>query len=403
MTAMRASDILVANHTSRASRSPAPAPDAREHLRVLFVQDHLARPGEGTHGVTRYLATTLPALRRVAVEPMLVVLSAPRGLADSDLDPQPHFLGRAKWDPRAFSDLRRLVQDFRPHLLHLGAVKAMLIGRILGRGIGVPSVVHLHDALPMNRLVAPLQRRLAGWTDVAVAVSGGLVEVAVAQYGVPRERVAVLHNGVALDRFGGTGRRSEARARLGFDPAAPVLIVVGRLVMGKGQDQLLEALPAVRAGHPSVRLLVVGDGPARAALERRAAELGLAGSVTFLGYRDDVPDLLAAADLAVVPSLVAEGLGYTAIEALSAGVPVVAYRSGGLAEVVTEGTSGRLVPVGDVAGLGAAISELLADRPQRERLAAGARREAARFSVEHHVEELRGLYDRILLARRRSG
>jgi glycosyltransferase involved in cell wall biosynthesis len=373
----------------------------QELLRVLFVQDHLARPGEGTHGVTRYLATTLAALPRVGIAPMLLVLSGRRGLGDSDLDPPPRFLERGKWDPRAFIDLLGVIREVRPHLLHLGAVKAMLLGRVAGRLTGVATVVHLHDALPMDAAVAPLQRRLARWTDAAVAVSAAIREVGVMHHGLPPERIEVLHNGVALDRFAhGARRRAGVRARLGIDPAVPVVIVVGRLAHGKGQDRLLACLPAVRARLPAVRLLVVGDGPERTALERRSQELGLGGTVTFLGYRDDVPDLLAAADLAVVPSLVAEGLGLTAIEGLCAGLPVIACRSGGLAEVVTDGVSGRLVTAGDVAALGAAILEVLTDPGIRDRLAAGARREAMRFSVEHHVERLRALYDRVLAARR---
>lgn len=393
--------------TSQQEHGPSRAGDGAcppdRPIRVLFVQDHLARLGEGSHGVTSYLATTLPAFPRAAVEARLCVPAGRRGLA-VDLavfDPPPVLLGRAKWDPRTFGDLLRVTREWRPDLLHVSAFKSMIIGRIVARIVGRPCVVHLHDANPLSPPIALAQRAVAGWTDGAVAVSASIAAFGRTAYSLGDLPIQVLHNGVPTDRFtaDAAARRHSVREALGVPADTPLLGVVGRVVQGKGQDHLVEAMAAVLRAVPAAQALVVGDGPALAGLRRRAVELGVAHAVRFLGFRSDVPDLLCAIDVAVVPSLVAEGLGYTAIEACAAGLPVVAYASGGLPEAVADGESGLLVRPGDIAGLGEAIARLLGDAQLRARLAAGARQRAPLFSVESHVAALEALYRDVLRRR----
>jgi glycosyltransferase involved in cell wall biosynthesis len=375
---------------SRMGEVPAGRP-----IKVLFVQDHLARPGEGSHGVTSYLRTVLPALRaRRLVEPSLCVLSGPRGLQADDRELRPVFLGREKWDPRSFQDLRRLVHDQAPDILHLSAFKSLLLGRVIGRMTGRPVVAHLHDAYVMSPGLAKAQRLLAPWTDAAVAVSDAVAEVGRCEYGLKPEQIRVLHNGVPRAGFAGRDAacRTRVRGDLGLPPDAPVLAVIGRLVEEKGQADVLQAMPAILRNVPAARALVVGSGPLLEPLKRLARELGVTEAVHFAGYRSDVPAILAAVDLAIVPSQMPEGLGFGAVEACCAGVPVVAYRTGGLPEVVEDGVNGFLVEVGDVNGLAEATSRVLADEGLRKRLAAGALTRRERFSLERHVARLEELY-----------
>jgi glycosyltransferase involved in cell wall biosynthesis len=178
------------------------------------------------------------------------------------------------------------------------------------------------------------------------------------------DRLKIVHCGVRPERYRrDPGRRPGQRA-----------IFVGRLDAVKGVPLLIEAFAAVREAHPEARLAVVGDGPARAALEAQAAALGIAAATEFLGYRaqDEVADLLAGADLLVLPSF-AEGLPVVLMEAMASGLPVIATRVAGVAELVEDGVSGLLVPPGDVESLAAALRRLLADPALGARMGAAGR------------------------------
>lgn len=182
------------------------------------------------------------------------------------------------------------------------------------------------------------------------------------------------------------------RAELTRNMATPIVLTIARLDAQKGISHLLDAAAAV----PDVSFAIAGDGPDRGALEARAAALGLGDRVRFLGHRRDVPALLAAADLFVLPSLY-EGLPLAVLEAMAAGVPVIASAIGGTDEVVRDGETGTLVPPADANALAAAITRTLADRGGAMRLAAGARAFVAReYSVESMVAAVSRLYDSLL-------
>jgi glycosyltransferase involved in cell wall biosynthesis len=182
----------------------------------------------------------------------------------------------------------------------------------------------------------------------------------------------------------------------------PVIGIVGRIEPGKGIEPLLEAMPAVLARCPDAALLVIGDGPTRQESERLAAQLGVAAAVRFTGHRSDVPELLAAMDVLAAPSTAEQGLGYSVLEAMCSGVPVVASRCGGPAECVVHGESGLLVPMADVPALVEALIRVLTDARLRQRLGQGARRRSALFSVAQHVDGLQTMYCAIMAARIRQ-
>ncbi|RBO53186.1 colanic acid biosynthesis glycosyltransferase WcaL [Rhodovulum sp. BSW8] len=201
-------------------------------------------------------------------------------------------------------------------------------------------------------------------------------------------KLAIVHCGVEPDRY----RRDPAPAT-GPVPARELLFV-GRLAAVKGVPLLLEAMARLRAEHPGARLTLIGDGPERARIEAEAARLGLGDRVVFAGYRsqDEVAGALARSDLFVLPSF-AEGVPVVLMEAMAAGLPVIATRIAGIPELVEDGVSGRVVDPGSAAALTAAIGAVLADPGGAARMgAAGRDRVRAGFDVRAEALRLATLF-----------
>jgi glycosyltransferase involved in cell wall biosynthesis len=193
-----------------------------------------------------------------------------------------------------------------------------------------------------------------------------------------------------------TRGRAETRIALGVAPDTLLVLTVGSLTRQKAQHVLIRALAEVRRELPGVELAIAGDGPRRGELEALARELGIQDAVRFLGARGDVGDLMSAADLFVLSSE-REGLSVTLLEAMRAGLPVVATTVGGCAEAIEPGRSGSLVPPGDPAALATAIAALARDPERRARMGAeGRARWSARFTAERMVRETEALYRRAL-------
>jgi glycosyltransferase involved in cell wall biosynthesis len=233
-----------------------------------------------------------------------------------------------------------------------------------------------------------------------IAVSRHTAEHLVQVEGAPAEKVHIIVNGIDFDRVHRPSHeeRESLRRELGTDGTYFVL-VAARLHPEKGYEHLFDALPLLksRLDRP-LTLLVAGTGPFEAEYRERVRALGCRDVVRFLGFRHDVPTLMAAADLFVLPS-VAEAFGLVLAEALYLGVPVVATRVGGIPEIVDDGIDGVLVPPADSGVLAEAIAGLLRD-PERRRRLAGAGREkvVARFRFENMVRSYEALYERLVAA-----
>jgi glycosyltransferase involved in cell wall biosynthesis len=190
--------------------------------------------------------------------------------------------------------------------------------------------------------------------------------------------------------------RATARRRAGLPLMAPVVLTIGRFSEQKGHRYLLDAIPAIVARVPDACFAWVGSGELAADLRARVAAEGLADQVRFLGQRDDIPTLLAAADLFVLPSLF-EGLPLVALEAMAAGLPVVGTRVCGTAEAVADGVTGRLVDPQDGAALAAGILEVLAQPDRGARWgAAGRRRVAAHFRADQMAAATARIYEELV-------
>jgi glycosyltransferase involved in cell wall biosynthesis len=282
-----------------------------------------------------------------------------------------------------------------PHLY--GALAAALARAGSAERRGWPRVVHTKHGRNYPRLRRKvLANRLASsLTDRVVAVSEDARAVVVDVEGVDPARVVTILNGVDTDEFRPGGDPREARARLGVPAEGFHVGCVARLSPEKDHATLLAAFARFRAGRPDAHLTLVGGGALRPALVGEAARLGLAGAVTFAGTQADVAALLPAFDVFALSSRT-EGISLTLIEAAAAGIPLVATRVGGNAEILGEDEAGFLVPPGEPGALAAAL-ERVAGRPDRAELGRrGRARVVSRFGIDRMARAYGELYAELL-------
>ncbi len=294
--------------------------------------------------------------------------------------------------------LAALLTDLRPEVLHNHMYRAELVGTRAAIALG--EVGHLRpyvvSTVHSSRIRSEEDRRvlhsLTPRMDQLIAVSRSIVEK-LHHEGRDSAPIALIHNGVDLERYDHQGPCCTLRDDYGLPPEGPIVGVVARLEAEKGHPTLLEAWPTVLAAFPDASLLVVGEGSRREALETMAAELGIADRVVFTGRRDDVPAVTAALDVAVLPSY-REALGLTILEAMALSRPVVASNVGGIPEMIEDGITGLLVPPHDPDALASAIIRLLRDHPLADMLGrAGHDLVHERFCIELMVDAVQRIYD----------
>ncbi len=224
-----------------------------------------------------------------------------------------------------------------------------------------------------------------------VGISRYVVERLVAVNGTPRGRTHLVYNGIDLARYAGA-ESGILQQLLGLTPSARIVFASGRAQAYKGIGVFIEAAAILaRRKVPNVVFAYCGDGPALTEFRRQATTLGLT-DFHFLGRRDDLPRLLGSATVVVVPSLWAEAFGLTVVEAMAAGVPVVATRTGGIPELIADGQTGLLVPPNDPEALADAINRLLGDAALRTRVVRQAREAARReYSIDKAIASLTAL------------
>lgn len=302
---------------------------------------------------------------------------------------------RGTWDLGSVLALAKAVRAERPHVVHWHAARAHALGalaallapgpkRVLSRRVdfrvrrSIGSRI-LYDALP---------------ADAIAAISEG-VRRALVESGVPEARIRVIPSGIDLAPFETPFDREAARASLGLDPGDVLAIQVAALAPHKSQTTLLQAAAKVAGTAPRLRVWIAGEGSLRDRLEAEHETLGLGERVRLLGFRVDVTALLRAADLFVLSSYL-EGLGTSVLDAMAAGLPVVATEVGGVPEVVRHGETGLLVPPRDPEALAGAMSRLAGDPALRDSMGRAGRALAREFGADRTAGATRALYEELL-------
>ncbi len=304
---------------------------------------------------------------------------------------------------RPLREFYRFLRAERFDLVHTHLYRDAVYARPLGKLSGAAVVSTLHNSYVWrSRAQLRLDSFTARWADRLTAVSAAVKKFAVEREGIPADKIRVLHNGIETSRYRvEPGTREKMRELFGIGPDGFLIGSLGHLGEQKGFRYLIEAAPEILRAFPSSRFLIFGEGELGDDLRRRASSALPAGKFLFPGFRDDIPELLSAFDLFVLPSLW-EGLPVVLIEAMAAGVPVVASDVDGNLEVTGGGEAGLGVPPADPAALAAAVKTLLGDRARREKLArAGRERARERFDLEVMVRNYQDLYREVL--EQRSG
>lgn len=306
----------------------------------------------------------------------------------------------------SFWKIRAVIARVKPDVVHTHNTQPFIEGTLAAMLAGRPVVVHTDHGrqFPDKRRYMWLEWLASKAASAIVSVSDDNKASLVRYEHIAEEAIQVIPNGIDDKKYRAGIDHDLKRAGLGVERDAwPVVGWCGRLSPEKGLPVLIRAVPELVRRYPRLRLLLMGDGPVRHALETLAESEGVASHVRFLGARSDVPEVLQVLDLFVLPSL-REGLPLVLLEAMAAGVPIVATDVGGNRQAVQEGANGVLVPPDDPESIAQAVSRLLDDESLRQAFSHEARRRFAdQFTVGRMVERYEDVYRRCLARRGMAG
>ena len=298
----------------------------------------------------------------------------------------------------AFWRFYRLLQEQQPLILHTWMFHANIPGRVLGRIAGIPVIISSERTMRQEGKFRQLSNRYtASLSDRIVCVSVNVAKYTEQTIHLPPEKLVVIPNGVDRNDYRNLPSKAEARRLFQLPDSALIIGAIGRMHRVKGLNILLSAFAQLAELRGSVHLLFVGEGSVRQLLIDQTHDFGLNSKVTFLAFQKDIPKLLPALDLFVSASL-HEGMPNAVLEAMAAGLPVVATDVGGTPEVVQDGQTGFLVPPGEFEALAISIDKLLEDPDLRCRMGKEGKERVARyFSIEQMSQQYEQLYEQLLV------
>jgi glycosyltransferase involved in cell wall biosynthesis len=359
---------------------------------VLFISNH----GDIVGGGELSLLQLIGALDRSQWSPVLVVPQegavaeqAGRNGVTTHVVSMPAVTGTSMASIVSIQALRRLIRQHDAQIVHANGTRAMIYGGLAAAIAHCPAVWHVRVADSDGLLDRALYQLSAKVIVNSDAVGHRF------SWGHP-DRLHRIHNGVDTARFAEQSPSSTQRVALGLRADARVVVSVGRFVSYKGYEDLLHAAAIVHRQDEAVHWLLVGDGELRSDLERQAEELGIHEVVHFTGWLDDVREMLALAEVFVLPSH-GEHFGRVLIEAMAMGRAVVATDAGGVPEIVRHGETGCLVPPGQPGRLAEAVQQLLANNELCRRFGLAGRRVVEdRFSLQGHADQIQSLYHHLM-------
>ena len=307
-------------------------------------------------------------------------------------------------DLKALFSLWRLLIREKPSMVHTHTSKAGILGRFAAKLAGVPIIIHRphghvffgHFGPLVSKCFLLTERLMALITNRMVALTQAERDDHIALSVFSPEKIVMIHSGVDIDQYMNVEVNiAEKKRALGLNSKGLVVGTVGWLLPIKGPLHLLKAMSNVWESHPETSLVFVGKGDLEKGLKEEARRMGVSDKVVFLGWRDDIPEIMQVLDVFVLPSL-NEGMGRVLVEAMAAGKPVVASRVGGILDLVKEGQNGFLAEPGDEKDLAIAIKKLLEDKKMRDEMGKRGREMAQDFSVKKMIEKIDVLYESLL-------
>jgi glycosyltransferase involved in cell wall biosynthesis len=395
-------------------RSLAPGPLERRRgafppIRMLHIITRLVRGGADEN--------TLYTVRGLDKQRYVVDLAVGQGSELESLgvldDVGVHVIPELVRDPHPWNDLvalaklAMLIRRGRYQIIHTHTAKAGFLGRLAAAMVGAPIIIHTVHGVTFHAHLPPalrgfyllLERIAARFTHQFVAVGEDVRSIYVSSGIGADQAYETIYSGMPLREYLAAGRMGEderqtLRAELGFEPRHRVVLMAARLEERKGHTYLFEAVQRLKADHPDLRVLLLGEGHYRPALEAQCRVLGIDDRVQFLGFRSDLPRVLAAADISVLTSLW-EGLPRVLVQSAAAGKPIVTFDVEGAWEVVRDGRNGFVVPSRDVDTFTQRLEVLLRDRARARAFGlAGPEHVGEQWAVETMLERLDDLYQR---------
>ncbi|MFH1784221.1 MAG: glycosyltransferase [bacterium] len=354
--------------------------------RILHI--NTAKTWRGGEQQTLYLAQGLQGLGHknfVACQPDGMLL---KRLAQTDVVTIP-VLMRGEWDMISVIKLARIIRNHQIDILHIHTAHAHTLGALAAKINPTCKVIvsrrvdfHIHSKAKYRRGL-----------DRIIAVSRGVRDVLV-EDGIAAENIAVVHDGIDLERFKKIKDNKYLREEFNLKDDMPVVGIVAALAPHKHHENFLEAAAIVKKEMPNARFLIVGEGELEARLKKLARALELEKEVIFCGFREDILELISTFDVFVLSSYL-EGMGSTLLEAMALSKPVVATQTGGIPEVVKDGQSGILVPSRDSEKLAAGIVDLLKNKDKRINMGKAGRKIAEGFGVGRMVSQTEEIYKEV--------
>jgi len=311
-------------------------------------------------------------------------------------------------DLKAFVSIFRILRTSKPDIVHTHTSKAGILGRLAAWMARVPIIIHTahghvfygHFGRSLSRIFLQIEKLLGRITHHQIGLTpeegNDYLRLSVSK----PSNTTVIHSGVDVQRFiEGAKQRPRKRKELGIPADSLVIGYVGWLIPIKGVTYLVSAMARILEQHPKSLLVLVGKGDDKGNeeinLKEQVERAGLADKVRFLGWRSDVDEIMGCFDIFVLPSL-NEGMGRVLVEAMAAGLPIVASRVGGIPDLVKDGQNGLLVPPVDTPALENAISALLEDKKKRKRMGKAGKKMCRPYSAEAMVEQIDDLYRELL-------
>lgn len=298
------------------------------------------------------------------------------------------------------SALAKLIKDLDLDIIHTHGVRANFLGRIASRMTGVPNVCTMHSDSRLD-YDSSIKERMVWWMDnmmnssvsAFIGVSTDMSENLVKR-GIPREKVVTIRNGIDIDNVTSNANPEETKRKFGINPSLRLIGTVGRLVEVKGHADMVDALPKILQKIPDAAMLIVGDGRCLEPLRKQAEELQLTDRVILPGRIKDPYDLMKACEISCFPSY-AEAIGLALLEFMALEVPTVAYKVGGIPEVITKPEYGALVAPKDKKALAETITSLMSDDKVKETLGQnGRKRVLEEFTTKRMLKETEKVWER---------